>query len=357
MSSMVDLVTVLPVWLELVLDVFDVNANASADWLRPVRVLRSLRIMRAYRLLHFIRTNYWRQTFITGLTIVSIVLGATGIVQAFEACPDDAVDDELCQDLTYPNALYYIIVSITTVGYGDISPRSVNGRTVMMGMLTITAVLVPQQVSKLLEVYGKVDVYGGKFRVVHAGPSHRHIVVTGEITPSGLGYFLREFFHEDLQNNCNSVVVLSPRRPGFRDLQILRHPQYEARVTWLMGSAMEDTDLERADIAHAASCFVMVDKVAEDSAQSDVLANLLIMSVLHMRGDRADGDEFRTFAQVRKAGARGWCAGLGAGAACCQRTLLRDCHRSPCSGAFLPALLPSCLPAPLPPFLPPFLRR
>lgn len=54
--------------------------------------------------------------------------------------------------LHFHDALYYTVMTFTTVGYGDVAPEGVVGRLVMLVIISVTFVLVPFETSKLVRV-------------------------------------------------------------------------------------------------------------------------------------------------------------------------------------------------------------
>jgi voltage-gated potassium channel len=113
-------------------------------FLRPLRIMRSaraLRLLRLTRLLAFMTEGLKRARliFLHGglryvlLVVVVIVFAAAGIETAFEhAAPGANIHN-------YADALWWSVVTITTVGYGDRFPVTGGGRGVAV-MLMITGI-------------------------------------------------------------------------------------------------------------------------------------------------------------------------------------------------------------------------
>ena len=117
---LVDLVTVLPIWIEIIILQLDLSkrSDSLATTFRPIRVLRALRIFRAYRLLQFSKSRLQRQVFLLVFSAISIIICVAGIFQTLEAClvTEDQFLTGECQDLGFIDAIYFIVSSITTVG-------------------------------------------------------------------------------------------------------------------------------------------------------------------------------------------------------------------------------------------------
>jgi len=121
--GVVDLLAVVPTYLSLFVD--------GAHALMVIRALRLLRIFRVFHatvfsgemnmLAHAVRASRTKITvfLMTVLTIV-LILGAT--IYAIEG-PEHGFE-------SIPTGIYWAVVTITTVGYGDIAPQTVPGRFV-----------------------------------------------------------------------------------------------------------------------------------------------------------------------------------------------------------------------------------
>ena len=82
--------------------------------------------------------------------------------------------------------------------------------------------------------------------------------------------FFTEFFHPDrLQGDqfsgSTSVVILGPTEPPEERVHLLLNPVIESRVRYIKGSIMLEEDLWRVAAKQADACFVLIDKIADDS--------------------------------------------------------------------------------------------
>jgi voltage-gated potassium channel len=120
--GIVDLLAVLPTYLSLLIP--------GSQSLLVIRALRLLRVARVLKLAHFLgeievlmtamRASFHKVVvFIATVTILVTVLGSAMYL----------IEGEGSGFTSIPRSVYWAIVTMTTVGYGDITPRSVPGQT------------------------------------------------------------------------------------------------------------------------------------------------------------------------------------------------------------------------------------
>ena len=80
------------------------------------------------------------------LTIFTIILIASGLIWSVENKVNPGQFSNIWE------AMYFAIVTITTVGYGDITPISWQGRAITVAMILSGIALIPWQLGKLLKV-------------------------------------------------------------------------------------------------------------------------------------------------------------------------------------------------------------
>lgn len=278
--AIIDAITILPVYLQWYINAstqdnpgFNQVDQLQSQFLGPLRVLRALRILRAYRILSFTKSAVQRQLFLVLLTVVSVIVCTTGIIQALEFNADPR--SPTGQSLRFLEAMYFIVVTITTVGFGDVAPKSELGRVTIMGMITASMIIIPTQVSKLSALLAQRSAYDGEYKA----RGRSHVLVCGDPPAHTLVYFLHEFFNASSKMTSERVVIMGREAPSYELKRLLQRPALEARVTFYRGNAMLNSDLYRAKVHKAKAAFVMLSTRQEDYEQLDTAASLVTSSI------------------------------------------------------------------------------
>ena len=146
------------------------------------------------------------------------------------------------QNIEFNNSLYFVVVTIITVGYGDINPISTLGKIMTVGTLSITLVIIPQQTSELMRLIRMQSKY--KRKDYKKSSDTEHVVVTGFIELQAIKNFCEELFHEDHDSSFTDAVLLQPQDPK-PDFEIFKQ-KTEKRMEYLSGDPLSGADLARA---------------------------------------------------------------------------------------------------------------
>jgi len=121
--GVVDLVAVLPTYLALVLP--------GAQTLLVVRALRLLRVFRVLKLAEFLReATVLRRALVASRRKIGVFFGAVLVLVLLLGSLIYLVEGEESGFTSIPISIYWAIVTLTTVGYGDLAPQTALGRMV-----------------------------------------------------------------------------------------------------------------------------------------------------------------------------------------------------------------------------------
>ena len=176
--TVVDLLAILPTLLVLALPASP--AVASIGFLRVLRVVRVLRFYRFTRDAEFffgtVSDNTLRGMKLL-LTVLVIFFVAAGLFYTAEHGANPGID-------TFGDAFYYSVVTLATVGFGDILPVTVAGRWVTISSILAAVILIPWQGSKILREWAfaeKVDVTCPNCGLSYHDPDASHCKACGHV--------------------------------------------------------------------------------------------------------------------------------------------------------------------------------
>jgi len=265
--SFVDYFTIPPSFVSIYLD---------RTWI-GLRFLRALRLMTVPDILQYLNILKTSTSIRLAQLIslfISVWLTGAGVVHLLENSGNlpDFSDPE---PISYWNAVYFLMVTMSTVGYGDITCMTEVGRVFQLMFLAVGLMLFAGVLPEILELLGQRSKWMGSYSGVKG---KRHIVVCGNITFESVSVFLGDFLHEDRDDVDVEVVFLHRAEPDLEFEGLLK--RQHTRVKYFQGSLMSAVDLERAKVHEADACLVLANKYCLDPDAEDA-AN--IMRVISMK--------------------------------------------------------------------------
>ncbi|NJM98414.1 MAG: ion transporter [Phormidesmis sp. RL_2_1] len=123
------------------------------------RFLRLMRWLRILRLARFFEEKTWfgKLSGYEGLIFARILFTLFAIIFIYAGAiyqAEHAANSE--NFVTFLDAVYFAVVTMTTVGFGDITPVSEAGRGLTIMMILTGIALIPTQVGKLIQQFTKV---------------------------------------------------------------------------------------------------------------------------------------------------------------------------------------------------------
>nr|XP_026497589.1 potassium channel subfamily T member 1 isoform X1 [Vanessa tameamea] len=168
-------------------------------------------------------------------------------------------------------ATYFVVVTFSTVGYGDFVPDIWPSQLYMVIMIGVALVVLPTQVrnfEQLAFTWMERQKLGGSYSS-HRAQSEKHVVVCSTtLHADTIMDFLNEFYAHPLLQDYY-VVLLSPMELDTTMRMILQVPIWAQRVIYIQGSCLKDTDLIRARMNEAEACFILAARNYADKTAAD----------------------------------------------------------------------------------------
>ncbi|ESO82923.1 hypothetical protein LOTGIDRAFT_91677, partial [Lottia gigantea] len=170
--------------------------------------------------------------------------------------------------LTMFESFYFVIVTFSTVGYGDISPDIWFGQMFMIVMICVALVFVPRQLEIIASTWIERSKAGGEYSKNSAARNKHVVVCSTELSTDAVMDFLSEFYaHPKLEDHM--VILLSSCELNNSMHFILKDPKWTHRVIYMRGSSLKDLDLRRCRINDADACFILAPHSVADKASAD----------------------------------------------------------------------------------------
>ncbi|XP_053573873.1 potassium channel subfamily T member 2-like [Bombina bombina] len=171
-------------------------------------------------------------------------------------------------NLTLFESLYFCIVTFSTVGFGDVTPKIWPSQLLVVIMICVALIVLPIQLEQLAFLWMERQKSGGNYSRYRAQTEKHVVLCVSSLKIDLLMDFLNEFYaHPRLQDHY--VVLLCPTEMDLPVRRVLQIPLWSQRVIYLQGSALKDQDLMRAKIDDAEACFILSNRFETDRIAAD----------------------------------------------------------------------------------------
>ena len=211
--------------------------------------------------------KFTKQMLVIVYFLLNIIFIISGLMQIVERTEIETMEKTQINPLTqrelklskhFHHYLYYTIVTLSTVGYGDIWPHTFIGKIIFIILDFMILALVPHQINDLIVLILSQSVYArNSYRAKEDIP---HVLLVGNISTESLKSFCQEFFHPDHGSQYRHAVILNQRNPP-RDMEaFLQKQEIKNNVFYLQGDHFNEKDLLRAEAHKAKACIIFNDK-------------------------------------------------------------------------------------------------
>ena len=265
--TIVDVCTLFHIFITIVLGV---------DWigLRSLRFIWLTQITMVLQFTPLVRSQDAVDSINLMIYFLVLWLTSSGIVHLIETQGDFWRDDN--NSHSFFLYVYLTMVTMSTVGYGDVFATTNLGRAFMIifiiGGLAFFAAILPRIVELTTNYYARSQY--ARFDTTRVP---RHVIVCGHITAVSAEDFLKDFLHPDRGDQKTHVLFLHPERPDQDLKNVLR--AYYTRVQFLLGSVLNGNDLKKAHILTSNAIFILANKHTANPIEEDDANLLRVVSV------------------------------------------------------------------------------
>ena len=167
----------------------------------------------------------------------------------------------------FHDMIYFELVSLTTIGFGDVTPKVWTARFIVL--ITIIALLVV-----ILPIYSKLKIIfalSSKYsRMSYQKRSAKinHIFVLGDCGVESFEAFLEELYNED-HGETNYDTVIMQSTPNEQLMKLVKTFPYSNKIYYLVGNSLVHKDLQRCSADQSICAVILANKLAKNPRLED----------------------------------------------------------------------------------------
>eukprot|EP00613_Pedinella_sp_CCMP2098_P027090 CAMPEP_0171703090 /NCGR_PEP_ID=MMETSP0991-20121206/11949_1 /TAXON_ID=483369 /ORGANISM="non described non described, Strain CCMP2098" /LENGTH=832 /DNA_ID=CAMNT_0012292487 /DNA_START=523 /DNA_END=3021 /DNA_ORIENTATION=- len=253
----------------LVLSAFGVhaeNGRTSLQFITVLKIFKASRIVKINTTADDSNDNDLAAE-ISNLTLklCGIIFVATGVVLEVSTIRPETFDTGHASavPMGWHTAFYFIIITLSTVGYGDVVPTAVSTKLGVAAFILFCLYYIPEQIGRIADISRSRQLNRNRYNGAN------HILICGHLRPIAVKRFLFEYFHADRSNEWKHCVILCADKSSESELaHISRASQWKNNVKFIFGDPTDDSDLCRAK-AHLATHVYIMCKPSEDHSAEE----------------------------------------------------------------------------------------
>ena len=310
-GGIIDLITVVPFFIQIAIYGIESKTDCRHTTCMVLRLLGTFNLLRMFRtsrllkVLHYFFNSIIAKVIDIGIFLLTLVVLSARIMYLFEEEWNLVKGKEVKYGIG--DYGYFIVTTISTVGYGDISPVTDEGKIVISFFIIIFLVVTSYKINLLMALINSTSKYKRPYHAVLIMP---HIIVTGELDYESVNRFLGEYFHPDHVNKLGfsrlaDIVLVSKLPPSSEMESLMNRRQYGSgtKIRYVQASITTRSGMAICDADSAAACIVLSKKICPSQLREsrDEAAVALLLAC------KAHRPELAVFIQIHKLPNRGVC--------------------------------------------------
>lgn len=172
----------------------------------------------------------------------------------------------------YHDMIYFTLVTLGTIGFGDITPKTAWGRMIVIVTIFLLLALIPTLTTKLFTVLALTSKYS-RTNYRKMSNKTKHLILLGSSGVEGFEAFLNELYHED-HGVVEYHTVIMQNEPNEELMSAIRKLPYFDMIYYLVGNSLKQQDLERCK-AESSLCVVLLANKLTKNPKLEDFSNIL----------------------------------------------------------------------------------
>ena len=249
-------------------------------YIRCIKIFRILILFKFENILQKRTNEQVSFLYEIAVILISIIFISNAIILELENKYIRDSDDYESEDQLYKfhDIFYFELVTLSTVGLGDITPQTDLGRLVILITIITTIAVIPVIPSKVSTVFSLNSKYS-RMKYNKNSKTPNHLVLIGNCGPESFEACLEELYHED-HANIDFDTVIMQKKPDERMLKIFEKKHYFNKIYYLVGDVLTHQDLERAKINNSICSIILANKVTSNHKKEDFYNIMKALSIV-----------------------------------------------------------------------------
>eukprot|EP00929_Paragymnodinium_shiwhaense_P013144 TRINITY_DN121009_c0_g1_i1.p1 TRINITY_DN121009_c0_g1~~TRINITY_DN121009_c0_g1_i1.p1 ORF type:complete len:1178 (-),score=210.82 TRINITY_DN121009_c0_g1_i1:49-3582(-) len=265
---------------------FNAFSRLNTDWWLSLNFLRAWKAVMAYErvqelgLFRLSGGNVARQVAATALRFTAFVICFAGMIMVVEVLGELPLFAHMRSiptdmgEITFFEMTYWIIETISTVGYGDYAPHTSTSRFLVILCMISGVAFFTLELNKLLDIMSREKKGAGRFLKTW----RKHVVLVGggvrHVDETMLLAIIEEIYHPRHRHGWPYLVIMTALPDSLKKIQAIVQEtmpwEVQHLITFLVGSPLHLVDLQRARCDCAELVLVVADTSSVlDAAEED----------------------------------------------------------------------------------------
>lgn len=270
-DTWIDISTVLP---ELIPLIIQSNGGSSVSFLRILRIFKIMRIMKFRKTLKKIQlgkkqkelelnveaiSRLKKQAILLIISLFATLFISAGIINFVHT----QFEGSMSQELKFLDSFYFVVITGTTIGYGDIYPKTAESRIIISFMVVFIFVIFGDQISKIIAIVKDSDKYDNAYQL------NSHTIVFNNKSIKVLVAFLFDHLMH-IGSKDTKILVIDDVSMTNKMSKILNFDLFLHKVHFLsVRNGVTPKTLIKACVKHADSIFLISDPYSQNGDEQD----------------------------------------------------------------------------------------